>query len=293
MLNVLATLLMGHFDTPNINETGVEERVKSILQTKEGQSIVMDAATFVPAVTKSLSLHQSLALRNRMIPESGLLRDHLRSVRRNYVDEQWVLEVETWFMKAILDALFRAKVGAQFSFDEGITPFFMDILGPNIMTDWSTCGRVLMRNANYTNINFIGFCSVFGTVLVLCLASYRIKHIFTAGQTIITAIHHPQRPFTRVKTSLAEWIDKVRLQRRTMFSVCSYFQPDEWFSFVSSRPHTRTARTRTATGPGRGQGVPVNSQSDPQQGMDDIYMDDIDAANLRRGEEIDDPIGSS
>jgi hypothetical protein len=45
----------------------------------------------------------------------------------------------------------------------------------------------------------------------------------------------------------------------------------------------------TETGPGCGQQVQVDGGSDPQQGMEDIYMDDIDAANLRQGEDIDDP----
>ena len=66
------------------------EIVKWILNT-QGES-VMDAATFLPKTIRTMSLHQSLAIRNRMLPQSSLLRDQFGFLRGIYGDEQWILE---------------------------------------------------------------------------------------------------------------------------------------------------------------------------------------------------------
>lgn len=46
--------------------------------------------------------------------------------------EQWVIEVETWFMKAILSAILQVQDGAQYNL-ENLSPNFSD----KYIRDWS------------------------------------------------------------------------------------------------------------------------------------------------------------
>jgi hypothetical protein len=60
--------------------------------------------------------------------------------------EQWVLEVETWFMKSLLGGIFRVQDASFWKFQD-FDPKFSE----KYVRDWSLCGRVLLRDGDYTN----------------------------------------------------------------------------------------------------------------------------------------------
>jgi hypothetical protein len=185
-----------------------EARLKSVLSDAEAQPIFLDASAFVQAAIHTLSLHQSLALRNRRNPKSALLRDQFTHVRFGYGDEQWILEVETWFMKAIVDTLLRLRLGATYTMNpDGMSYWLIDMMRPKAtITDWSTSGRVLLRNPNYANLNWIGFCSVTGAAIFICLTSYDIERIFDVGSRIIRATACQARLLGIKVRYLCRWI---------------------------------------------------------------------------------------
>ena len=84
--------------------------------------------------------------------------------------DQWITEVETWFMKAVLDRIPHAKNGARFSLasDE-------DFRSLPLGSQYSLCGRVLFRHGNYTNINWIGLWATTSSLLLICIISYTIS----------------------------------------------------------------------------------------------------------------------
>jgi hypothetical protein len=66
--------------------------------------------------------------------------------------DQWTTEVETWFRRAILEAILEAQIGLR-------ERDLMILFGSNSQyqsPESSTCDRILFRNANHTNINWVG-----------------------------------------------------------------------------------------------------------------------------------------
>jgi hypothetical protein len=53
------------------------------------------------------------------------------------------------------------------------------VFGNDIERTWSTCGKILLRNSNYANINWNGFCVVLASLTFICLASLRVKSVAT------------------------------------------------------------------------------------------------------------------
>jgi hypothetical protein len=65
--------------------------------------------------------------------------------------EEWIIEVETWFMKAYLSGILTVQDGAMFA-----KPNLTIGLSPEYIRKWKLCGRVLFHNQDFTNINWIG-----------------------------------------------------------------------------------------------------------------------------------------
>jgi hypothetical protein len=78
-------------------------------------------------------------------------------------NEQWVLEVETWFMKAYLSGILTTQDGALFTFEHVGSGF-----SPEYIREWRLCGRILFHNQDFTNIDWIGFW-ITGASLVLAI----------------------------------------------------------------------------------------------------------------------------
>jgi hypothetical protein len=83
------------------------------------------------------------------------------------IKELWVAEVETWFTKATLETILTAQEGAR-----------QDIYYPAYpKKDQSTSSRhrILFRNSNYTNINWIGLWVITTLFTLLSVASYATR----------------------------------------------------------------------------------------------------------------------
>ena len=102
---------------------------------------------------------------------------HRKSLHENirWLDsdiEQWVVEVETWFMKAYLNGILAVQDGAMFTWPNLYTEFSSEY-----NRNWKLCGRILFHNQDYTNINWIGFWMTNASLLLTILVGYQIERI--------------------------------------------------------------------------------------------------------------------
>jgi hypothetical protein len=291
----MLVLLMVRFNIEFKDDDDLQRSIVPILQTIEGQSILMDAVTMLPSAIAAVSLHQSMALRNRMIPASGLLRDQFRPYRLEYTDDQWALEVETWFAKAIIDSIFRVKAGAKVSFGGNISSLFTDILGSQIQREWSICGRILFRNAGYTNINVIGFCLALASIATVSGASYDASQTYNVVSSMITVVRRPQDVYARIKNNLGSLMTMFRLPPQIARLTPWSFSPSTAVNLILSQLSGRTPRPRhQPSNFSQGSdldGIGFQTSVGDADVEADIQMDEIDMANLRRGTDIDDPVG--
>ena len=283
ILTYLLVLFLLNDDIVPFKDTDVDydARMNSVLMDTDVQAIVMEALGIMDQATDTISLHQSLALRNRMLPRSALLRDQLNPQHTLYGDDEWSKEVEVWFLKAYLDMILRARLGATHPVYPGIGPRILDIVGSNAIEDWSTSGRVLFRNGNYTNINWIGFCAVMGGAIFICLTSYQIERIFDLGGRIPGAAVHQARilkikiPFLRQQVS-----SMLPGPRRPLWlPILTQLDPGTWRH--SNQRREQRARTHPESDPTTHR----PSAADLEQGIDEI-----DLTDLRRGDEYEDPL---
>ena len=105
------------------------------------------------------------------IPTSPLLVDSLPIDKR----EHWILLVETWFMKARLEGILRVQGAARFKVPLNHALGTHLAFKKDFGKEYLSCHRILFRNANYTNINWIGLWVITGLLVILCIASYRVK----------------------------------------------------------------------------------------------------------------------
>jgi hypothetical protein len=94
--------------------------------------------------------------------------------------EQWVMEVETWFIKAILGAIFQIQDTALYSVRK-IDSSFSD----KYIREWSLCGRILFRDGDYININWIGFWATVGSLTLLCLVGNQVESVHEVSRVFV------------------------------------------------------------------------------------------------------------
>ncbi|KIN07072.1 hypothetical protein OIDMADRAFT_139742 [Oidiodendron maius Zn] len=87
--------------------------------------------------------------------------------------EPWVVEVETWFMKAFLNGILAVQDGLLFPL-VNLEPHGFS---SEYMRDWKSCGRILLRNGNFTNINWIGLWVTVVSFTLICLIGNQIDTI--------------------------------------------------------------------------------------------------------------------
>jgi hypothetical protein len=241
----------------------------------------MDIFTFVPSTVETSKVHQSMAIRNKMQPQQVLLREGFKTFRQGYGDEQWTLEVETWFMKALVDSILRARLYAEYdsaNFNSSLGLLFREIYGDRILDEWSTCGRVLFQNSNYTNINWYGFCAVLGALFLICILSLFEERLVDVVFASLRIIRHPARSAAAVKSTSIAIISKVPFLRevlgmlsrvgRFVIRLPSYLQPRFQRRPESARPENAPAALGSL-GEGR---------------------DNIGLQILRMGEDADNPV---
>jgi hypothetical protein len=97
-------------------------------------------------------------------------------------NEQWVLEVQTWIRKGIVNAILHTRKGARMYLKTGPGSMSGDpeALNTGLKDDNgepSLCDRILFRNPDYTNINWVCFWITTIALILICIASYLIERI--------------------------------------------------------------------------------------------------------------------
>jgi hypothetical protein len=86
--------------------------------------------------------------------------------------EPWVVEVETWFMKAFLSGILSIQDGALYAVQD-LDPGFSS----EYIREWKLCGRILFHNEDFTNINWIGLWITILSLILICLVGNQVRTI--------------------------------------------------------------------------------------------------------------------
>jgi hypothetical protein len=86
--------------------------------------------------------------------------------------EPWVAEVETWFMKSFLSGILTIQDGSLFTIEDLDSAF-----SPEYIREWKLCGRVLVHDGDFTNINWIGLWVTAATLTLICLVGNQVHTI--------------------------------------------------------------------------------------------------------------------
>jgi hypothetical protein len=159
ILNYLVFHYTGQFndDAHSLLEHTTDQNLLSVNE-------MLNLFKLVPARFAIYDYLASRILINKMIP----LKRPKRVVEYNrWLDdnkEQWIVEVETWFMKALLSGILAIQDGALYSLLDP-DPGFSDAY----LREWKLCGRILFHSPDFTNINWLGLWTtiIAATVIVL------------------------------------------------------------------------------------------------------------------------------
>lgn len=93
--------------------------------------------------------------------------------------EQWAIEVETWFVKAILGGILTFQNGFWLNL-RVLNPEF----GSKYIRDWSSCSRILFHDPASLNINWIGLWATMVPLVLVGLVGYRVEFFHDALRAI-------------------------------------------------------------------------------------------------------------
>lgn len=161
--------------------------MREYLDEKE-DSAATEELSELEIIPNSLSIHDYLIKRPPTyyaIPLTHQFRGFLAEIQNT--NEQWITEVETWFMKGIVKAILYVQGGARFKiiyvrFDEG-----GGYTGPGHVQDYSFCDRILFYDGNHTNISWVGFWIATLLLTLLCLASFAVRWLDTTTRSVFKA----------------------------------------------------------------------------------------------------------
>ncbi|OAP55568.1 hypothetical protein AYL99_10541 [Fonsecaea erecta] len=156
--------------------------------------------------------------------------------------EQWIIEVETWFRKTILNAILTVRHGARFHLSDYSAMFKDPGVLDEFIDKYSLCGRILFRDGNYTNINWVGFWVTFAVLGFICLLSFCIQEAHEYGITLCNRVG-------KLPVHLARFCQKLKL----VVSARGGRQGDGWYYRVlrflrSHRLFNPTAAGRPRSG---------------------------------------------
>lgn len=86
--------------------------------------------------------------------------------------EQWITEVETWFMKAYLSGILGIQDGALYALLDPSSGF-----SSAYVREWKLCGRILFHNGAFTNINWIGIWVTVACLIFVILVGSQVQRI--------------------------------------------------------------------------------------------------------------------
>lgn len=115
--------------------------------------------------------------------------------------EPWVAEVETWFMKSFLSGILSIQDGSLFTIED-----LDSALSPEYIREWKLCGRVLLHDGDFTNVNWIGLWVTAATLTLICLVGNQVHTIHSCLKSLSK----------RVKVGIS-WLRSLRM-------------PATWFS---------------------------------------------------------------
>lgn len=173
-------------------------KMRNRLEKEKDETSINDIWAF-STTRLSLSVYRHLVARQvSYLVKNNNYRLPLNTVRMRHwgqasdlpiAEDQWITEVETWFRRAILDAILEAQTG----------PRHRDLLvlfGPDLMRfenetpENSTCDRILFRNANHTNINWVELWLITSLLVLICIASFAIKWLDNITRAICKGLAH-------------------------------------------------------------------------------------------------------
>ncbi|PMD32158.1 hypothetical protein L207DRAFT_610168 [Hyaloscypha variabilis F] len=143
--------------------------IHSLLEHSTDQNLlsVNEMFSLFRLVPMNFAIYDFLAIRIKYY-EMNLLKRPKRVVEYNRwpddYKEQWIIEVETWFMKALLGGILAIQDGALYTLRD-LDPGFSEAY----LREWKLCGRILFHSPDFTNINWLGLWTtiIASTVIVL------------------------------------------------------------------------------------------------------------------------------
>src|SRR5271156_1823856 len=88
-------------------------------------------------------------------------------------------------MKAFLDAIIGFQNCAWVNLHD-INPVFSS----KYIRDWSLCGRILFRDGDHININWIGFWASVESLTLICLVGNQIERLHKFSQACFKVVAH-------------------------------------------------------------------------------------------------------
>jgi hypothetical protein len=160
------------------------KRVVDDLVSSGDEDTLRDYVEVLPYLVRFASLPDYLQKRSGT--PASLLMARLRLGSFGFVHsinttQQWIAEVEAWFTKT----MYWLRFGVLTIAINEIDPRNNDLAPAQspVEKNSSLCDMVLLIDSDYTNINFIGFCAILVSVVVVWLVSY----INRIGLCLITA----------------------------------------------------------------------------------------------------------
>jgi hypothetical protein len=120
--------------------------------------------------------------------------------------EQWVTEVETWFKKGILETLLYFQRATQNQLKEFEPSASMDF-----RRKFSLCGRILFRDGDYTNINWLGLWVTTASLSVICFVSCMLEWIHNTMGTLFKDLASLPGSTLAMLLSIAEMVRRFIL----------------------------------------------------------------------------------
>jgi hypothetical protein len=231
------------------------------------------------SVLMTFGVHQYLIYRialHKMVPlaEWGVMLDDYRWFDVNR--EPWVVEVETWFMKAFLSGILSIQDGALYAildFDPGFSSEYI--------REWKSCGRILFHNGDFTNINWIGLWITTVSLILICLVGNQVRTIHRVLKDLLKFL---SRRMKTVISRLKKLPGTIRNLRR----------PAAWFSKPIAIWSVFSLSQSLSRRPWYGSGSSLNED------LNTAEMDDLEGSSttprqdnfgdIEEYEDIDNPI---
>jgi hypothetical protein len=81
--------------------------------------------------------------------------------------EQWIVEVEKWFMTSLLSGILTIQNGALYALQD-----FPSTFSDEYLREWKLCSRILFRSSDFTNIHYYGFwITIVVTTIIVILGA--------------------------------------------------------------------------------------------------------------------------